>query len=197
MEKSVNDRRTIRTKKAIREAFTALIIEKEYEEITVTELAERANINRKTFYSHYDCIEDVLYELQIGIVEKLIEIYKKHNSGLFDVQSFTVTLSEMLSENYMLYRRLVVANSYRFFSRGIKDTLKQAIMEQFVLRVNVKEEVLDFVTEFCVSGLFKVYKTWFEGGGELDAQTLARLVSTVVWGAIRSVAEVDEFKKTR
>lgn len=43
------DRRIERTRNAIINAFKEMIIDKEFKEITIKELAERANINRKTF----------------------------------------------------------------------------------------------------------------------------------------------------
>ena len=56
------DRRVQKTKKAIYTALFGLMKEKPLDLISVTELAERANINRKTFYSHYATIPDVLDE---------------------------------------------------------------------------------------------------------------------------------------
>ena len=54
MEENVRqDRRVRRTKRAIRNAFAELLSEKPYEEITVTDITELADINRKTFYNYY------------------------------------------------------------------------------------------------------------------------------------------------
>ena len=131
------DKRTERTKKAITEAFTELIIEKEFDQITVTELAERAGINRKTFYSHYECIEDVLDELQLEIAERIVEIYLSKNSESFDIKAFSDTLMAILEENYLFYRRILVANSYRFFSRNIKDMLKDSFLTKLTNVSNV------------------------------------------------------------
>ena len=47
------DPRVTRTRKLIREALTSLIAEKRFEAITVQDIAERATINRATFYLHY------------------------------------------------------------------------------------------------------------------------------------------------
>ena len=47
------DRRVIKTKRAIRNAFAKLMVEKDINDITIIELAEAADINRKTFYNYY------------------------------------------------------------------------------------------------------------------------------------------------
>ena len=46
------DIRVKKTKRAIQKAFVALLREKPIEKITVKEIAERAEINKTTFYSH-------------------------------------------------------------------------------------------------------------------------------------------------
>ena len=47
------DRRVVRTKQQIRRALIELLAEKGESSIAVRELAQRANINRGTFYIHY------------------------------------------------------------------------------------------------------------------------------------------------
>ena len=47
------DPRITRTRKLIRDALTSLLAEKSFETITVADIAERATINRATFYAHY------------------------------------------------------------------------------------------------------------------------------------------------
>lgn len=54
------DRRVRRTRIAVANALFALMLEKEYDRITVADIAERADIVRSTFYMHYADKEDVL-----------------------------------------------------------------------------------------------------------------------------------------
>ena len=54
------DKRASKTRDAIIAAWMALLPEKKNQRITVTELAKRANIARKTFYLHYETPEDVM-----------------------------------------------------------------------------------------------------------------------------------------
>ena len=62
MEKE--DRRYQRTRQAIHDAMWQLIREKDFSQISVGEIAQRANINRVTFYRHYEIPRDVLTEIQ-------------------------------------------------------------------------------------------------------------------------------------
>lgn len=183
------DRRTCRTKKAIKQAFTQLIIEKDYKEISVTELAELAGINRKTFYSHYECMDDVLDELHEDIVEQLFAIHGKNAREKFDITDFAVTINEMLADNYNLYRRLIVANEYRFFSRKVRDSLKETFIAHYLRDSSLSSEVINFVAEYCVSGLIRIYRVWFDNGSEIEQGELSRLAATLMWGGMQAVLE--------
>lgn len=54
------DRRILRTKESITKSFLELFLEKEFEQITINEIAERANVNRGTIYLHYSDKYDLL-----------------------------------------------------------------------------------------------------------------------------------------
>jgi AcrR family transcriptional regulator len=47
------DRRIRRTQKSLHEALISLVLEKNYNSITVQEILDRADIGRSTFYTHF------------------------------------------------------------------------------------------------------------------------------------------------
>ena len=61
MPEKKTDRRTLKTRKALCEALAELLMEKELHKITVQEIADKADVNRVTFYKHYMDVYD-LYE---------------------------------------------------------------------------------------------------------------------------------------
>ena len=66
------DLRIRRTRSAIREAFVALMKEKDYAAITVTDISEMAGINRKTFYAHYETKEQLFSRLMEEMFSDLL-----------------------------------------------------------------------------------------------------------------------------
>lgn len=59
-----NDRRSKRTRLALKVAFIELVLEKGYEATTIMDIASRADYNRGTFYNHYIDKEDLLREIK-------------------------------------------------------------------------------------------------------------------------------------
>lgn len=66
------DLRVQKTLREIREAFASLSHEKSIDKITVKELCERALINKATFYSHYDNMNDLIEEIEDEFVKQLV-----------------------------------------------------------------------------------------------------------------------------
>lgn len=54
LQSGKNDPRIIRTRNLIQDAFMSLASEKDFEAITVKDIADRATINRATFYAHFE-----------------------------------------------------------------------------------------------------------------------------------------------
>ena len=79
MTEKKEDLRVQRTKDAIRDAFKKLVSSIPYEKITVKQIADRAKINRNTFYLHYETIDDVLFEIQSDYSSRYIKTIKDFN----------------------------------------------------------------------------------------------------------------------
>lgn len=73
MEHTSKDLRVRRTLKAIRSAFYELVLTKNYSDISITELTDLAEINRKTFYLHYSSLDDLVKEVEQEIVDHILQ----------------------------------------------------------------------------------------------------------------------------
>ncbi len=71
------DRRVNRTKRLIKEAFIDLIAEQSLHTIMVSEVAERADVGRSTFYKYYDNVGDLFEQLSDGLIDDLVVIMIK------------------------------------------------------------------------------------------------------------------------
>lgn len=97
MKKVSIDRRTIRTKKMIRSALAELIDEKGFNNISVTDLTQRADINRGTFYLHYVDKYDLLERIENEIIQE-IEEETKHldSSNMMEIDTSSEPLPFMV-----------------------------------------------------------------------------------------------------
>lgn len=68
------DRRIVKTRRALREALLDLIEEKGLDRVTVKELCERADLNRGTFYLHYRDVYDLLEQYTDDVLASFQDI---------------------------------------------------------------------------------------------------------------------------
>ena len=93
------NRSSEKTKNLIRSTFAELIKEhKELNKVTVSELVKKADINRGTFYNHYDSIYDVAEELEAEVIKILFEDTKNLTS-LQDVFDYLDNIIKYLKEH--------------------------------------------------------------------------------------------------
>lgn len=64
------DRRKQRTQELLRKALIELIGEREYDAITIQDIAARANLGRTTFYQHYDSKDELFISCHEAIVSR-------------------------------------------------------------------------------------------------------------------------------
>ena len=80
------DRRQRKTREAIFNAFIALLSEKNYNQITVAEVIQRADIGRATFYAHFETKDYLLKELCQELFDHVFASGSGH-THLFDCDS--------------------------------------------------------------------------------------------------------------
>ena len=87
-----SDKRVIRTKKAIKAALFRIMEDKDISSITISELTQKANVNRRTFYTHYRNITDILNEIEGDLVAALNELVKKFDANDFEASTYNLFL---------------------------------------------------------------------------------------------------------
>lgn len=187
------DRRQIRTKGRIRDAFTALIMEKNIEKITIKELAQRADIDRKTFYLHYKSIFDVLTEIQdefLGSVGQMVEECELLTSS-FDALPLFRKINDLLNQNPAFYHRLAVSDQYGFFHDKLKACMKAFFNEKYsehLAASSVSPVKLNLYSEYVASGLTALYVEWLKHP-EFDLEEVAEAASEIFYGGGRAVID--------
>ena len=76
MTESKTDLRVVRTRKLIRDAFMDMVGEVGVARITVKDLTERAGINRKTFYLHFESIEALYDSVMNEVMNDFFDNYE-------------------------------------------------------------------------------------------------------------------------
>lgn len=122
------DLRIKKTKRAIRSAFYELIKEKPLEKITVREIAERAEINKTTFYAHYETVYDLVDQLEQEAVAEVISQLNTAQGLLSSPRAFVKEIYTLLSKNKLcteLFSAPAMAQFTAHLHNAILEKIKQ------------------------------------------------------------------------
>lgn len=99
------DRRTARTRKALRNALLILLRTRDYDDFSVNDLLEVADVGRSTFYDHFTGKDDLLrYGLKMLGDEIREELRASGKAS--SLLAFSLPLFEHVNQNRQLYRHL-------------------------------------------------------------------------------------------
>lgn len=182
----------IRSRRLIRQAFLELIQEKEVEKITVTDIITRADINRGTFYAHYQDIRDLLEQIGNEIIAKVVEEFHYHNF-LHDPLPLLSKLSDWLEADREYYRVLVNARG----SEALLDKLKEVFIQQMEMDSDIPDHIKKLPEffihlHFMSGGIINLYQVWLRGGLDNSLQDIAREISDIL--SIYSGLSAEKFQ---
>ena len=164
------DRRVVRSLKAIDDAYLQLLTEEEFEKISVSEIARRADIDRKTFYLHYNNVDELLEHLGDTHAENFILLMHEHQSTdqMRPVDAFFLALNELISENLFFYCRIAkLQESFRFWEK-LQHCGEELVEEMIADYPDIAESLYPSGVKFYTAGIFDVYLSWLRG--EIDAE---------------------------
>ena len=172
------DKRVMKTKRAIHSAMTRLLSVKPIEEITVTELSNAAEINRKTFYSYYNSVYMVDFE-----------------TLLQDPQTTFNTLARIIASDLDFYETILTNRNQVYFLQKIITSLKERIMALYFDRNSKDFELQEYMLEYIISGLVSVYQKWFKSGRKTDMEELSKYISMLAVNGVKSILTAPDEEK--
>jgi AcrR family transcriptional regulator len=129
------DLRVQRTHKFLQEAMIELITEKGFDAITVGDIAERAMINRATFYRHYQDKYDLVTKIFEEATDELMENMKHfrkdpHQNIAENPPEIWIKLFEHVAEHARLYRAMLGKNGSSWFAARMREHFIKMMLEK-------------------------------------------------------------------
>jgi AcrR family transcriptional regulator len=173
----------IRSRKLIRQAFLELIQEKPVEKITVTDIIKRADINRGTFYAHYQDIRDLMEQMgneTLAQIIELLEAFNYHNF-LHDPLPLVMKISEWLQADVDYYRILVNAPGSEAFLVKLKEVFIRQMERDSDIPEHIKKLPEFYVhLHFMAGGIINLYQVWLRGELDNSLTDIAREISHIL-----------------
>ena len=173
------DRRSLKTQKALCDALTELLIEKDLYRITVQEIADKADVNRVTFYKHFLDVFDLYEKIEKDVLTELglLILRLEERSS----EEFFSCLINYIDENRMLFRMIFSPNT----TGQLRNKFDRLLSGLFLKMQSEKQDVplgdrrLGFQNRYRTQGCIAVVSKWVLGGftdsKEFIVKTLSEL----------------------
>lgn len=173
MDAEKTDRRILRTLRNLDDALMSLLEEKPLSQIGVTELCERADINRNTFYSHYSNPDEILRRLEQQLLAQIGDSLAETSSS----EQATEAVLKALYTHKRLAAALLSDNAasdvvYTIMESARSRTLSKANRHEH--RVSTPYRIL--MSEFSLGGGAAVVKRWAADGMQQSPEDVAKLI---------------------
>ncbi len=163
------DRRTKYTKSVIRQALFDLLQEKPINKITVTDICKLADINRSTFYSHYEDVYALLASIQNELFENVVLT--------LNTDDWFEELLELVDQNKDLCQALIGPHGDSSFIRqliylGYDNSMK------FWKKMypEASPETRDYAYAYISYGVIGVLENWVCSGYKLDIDEVGNIL---------------------
>ena len=171
------NRNALRSQRLLQQAFSELLNEKPFDKITVTDITQRADLSRGTFYAHYDNTSDLLKSLLDEIMDKMFSVVDVATATNFltNPEPVIKLVTDYLLEDESLFRTLIGTPAADAFVTQVKG----AVIERLLDRIELDESVCDALqlrigTTYLVGGLIDLCCSWLRGDfGDVGIDELA------------------------
>lgn len=158
-------------------AFLNISSQKPYNQITVTELCNEANVNRTTFYKHYRGTWEIKDRIAGELVEVAMRIINEFKGKDFLNNSIEVfrEVNKELESRLDYYMSIFKMKNSNIFSEVIVESIKDSLVNGFVkFQGETSIETIQVAFTYFAGGIISTYRGWFAGriSGTLDDMAL-------------------------
>lgn len=171
-QKKSTDRRVLRTRTLLQNALTAMMIEKGYEDTTIQDIIDRANVGRATFYAHFadkqTLLSSTLEDLRAHLQERQRVALAAPGGPESRALGFSLPLLNHAHAHLPLWGRIVGRESGAFVIQRIRRTLVDlAGIDLDALGIRGPAERRVLAAQY-IAGAFVAVLTWWLDQGAVQ-----------------------------
>ena len=153
-------------------ALLALLEKKDFEYITIKEICTKAEVNRSTFYLHYENTRDLLAECSRFVIDGFLSYFPQtpesftkslqgtnHSELIFITPEYLVPYLTYIRENKRLFKTMLKHIGTMAFEKSY-NKMFQYIFDPILARFDYPKEERAYVMKFYLTGITAVSMEW-------------------------------------
>ncbi len=176
------DRRVVMTRKLLKDALITLMKDKPLHSISIKKICETADVNRSTFYHHfetqYDLYDDILNDVSQDISEITHNIKAKNGTTL-DMLTEVFRYAEA---NRDLFLVTLSTNSNLNLGEGFTKHVNRFLEKEDT------SEMFNYCTQFVAAGITNILWIWLNEDHRRSARDVAMVVHALLWHGFKKAS---------
>jgi AcrR family transcriptional regulator len=173
------DRRILKSQEAIKKAVIELMSEKKFDDITIQDISDRANVSRGTIYLHYVDKYDLLDKLIEEHINEMREICE--SSSEMEFIDANLPWFEYLEKNYLFFSTMLASKGAPSF----RSQFNEFLIEEFKNEVDITKGknhrlIEDVILQFIVTAYVGIVEWWFKNGMPYPPHVMAEQVGILL-----------------
>ena len=177
------DLRVVKTKNLIYKALIELMKEKTFEEIKVSDICNKAMINRSTFYAHYIDKYELLVDFINIVKDELTSELKKNNNNLNTGEYYIELirlLLDHLDENKEIYNAIMINNRNSIMMDIFLSVVNKDIIDR-VKSDNINSNVpINVIIKFYLGGVINIGLEWLQNNTKYTKEEIVEYLSILI-----------------
>lgn len=168
-----NNKRKKQSIEKIEKVFIELLQTKELDEIHVSDICKRAQLNRTTFYANYTDVYDLADSIRDKLENDLLYLYQEERTSGFNSNDY-LKLFRHIRENQVFYRT--------YFKLGYDNNYKILVYDTELAKKHFQNRFIDYHIEFFKNGLTKIIKMWLQNGCQETPEEMFEIIKSEYQG---------------
>ncbi|AGM98736.1 TetR/AcrR family transcriptional regulator [Streptococcus iniae] len=174
-------KRQTQSKNCLKEALISLLLEKPFEAITVSDLCQKAGINRGTFYLHYQDKNDMMEQLKNNILDHLFLILD--DASIYSEPKLVLEESLYFIKDNFSFVAALAQSSYVNFKQVLKDFIYQVLVtiDNYQTIITSHYNIpFPYALEVYLSSIECIISYWVSQGGKESPKELTQIILNTV-----------------
>lgn len=175
-------------------ALISLLKKKPLEYITVSEICNAAQVNRSTFYLHYDTIGDLLNETVRYLLDSFLSYFSDdsksiaHNLSdckvedlIFICDEYMVPYLKYIKDNKEVFRVALLNNKILGFD-DVYNRMFEKIFNPILDRFDYPEDYKKYVMMYYLNGINALILEWIKDNCEKPIEEISKIIEICIFG---------------
>ena len=175
-------------------ALISLLQKKSFEYITISEICEVAEVNRSTFYLHYETVGDLLNETTRYLLNDFLSYFSANTQAIaYNLKNCELDELIFISDKHLIPYLTYIKDHKEVFATallhnktlGFENVYKRMfenIFNPILDRFHYPQDNRQYVMMYYLNGINAIVNEWLKNGCDKSVNEISKIITLCIYG---------------